>query len=194
MKRLKLHIKDMICSRCETVIRLEMKKLKAKVISIKPGYATVEVPASVEMDLIAKRLRHHGFELLTDPEKQFVEQVKTATLEYLQHQEECAATGGKSLTLSEFLMNTVGKSYSLVSKLFSRHEKKTLEHYYIELRIERVKELIDYGELNVSEIATKLGYSSGHYLSAQFKKFTGMSVSEYRKNAEKLGRKYFNKL
>ncbi len=69
-----------------------------------------------------------------------------------------------------------------------------MEHHCIHLRIERVKELLDYGELNAGEIAWKLGYSSVNYLSAQFRKVTGMSVSSYRKNAEKIGRSYFNRV
>lgn len=199
MKKLKLHIKDMICSRCETVIRLEMKKLSAKVISIKPGYAMVEVPTDVDMSLIANRLGQHGFELLEDPEQQLIGKIKTTVREYLQQQEEASHKKGHSEdtelpTLSSFLVYTLGRSYSYLSKLFSRYEEHTLEHYYIHLRIERVKELLDYNELNVSEIADKLGYSSGHYLSAQFKKVTGMSISEYRKNAEVLGRQYFDRL
>ncbi len=83
MKKIKLHIKDMICPRCETVIRMEMKKLKARIITIQPGYATVEVPVSVDLNLIGKRLRRHGFKLLEDPELLLVEKIKTVTLDYL---------------------------------------------------------------------------------------------------------------
>ena len=194
MKRLTLHIKDMICPRCETVIGQEMQKLKARVVEIKPGYATVEVPTAVDLNLIAKSLRRHGFELLEDPEKRLVEQIKTATLDYLSHQQDAATNGEKSPTLSEFMTHAVGRSYSHLSKLFSKHEERTLEHYYIGLRIERVKELLDYQELNISEIADKLGYSSGHYLSAQFRKVTGMSISDYRKDADTIGRNYLSEL
>ena len=194
MKRLTLHIKDMICPRCETVISQEMQNLKARVVEIKPGYATVEVPTAVDLNLIAKSLRRHGFELLEDPEKRLVEQIKTATLDYLSHQQDAATNGEKSPTLSEFMTHAVGRSYSHLSKLFSKHEGRTLEHYYIGLRIERVKELLDYQELNISEIADKLGYSSGHYLSAQFRKVTGMSISDYRKDADTIGRNYLSEL
>ncbi len=193
-KKLTLHIKDMICPRCETVIRQEMQKLEARVVAIKPGYATVEVPTAVDLNLIAKNLRRHGFELLEDPEKRLVEQIKTTTMDYLYRQQDAATNGEKSSTLSDFLIHTIGRSYSHLSKLFSKHEGRTLEHYYIHLRIERVKELLDYQELNISEIADKLGYSSGHYLSAQFRKVTGMSISNYRKDADTIGRNYLNEL
>ena len=194
MKKIELHIKGMICPRCETVIRQEIENLKAKVITINPGYAKVEVPTSVDMPLIGEQLRRHGFELLEDPELQLVEKIKTVTLKYLHHQENAATASEKVPTLSHFLTHTIGRSYSHLSKLFSKHEKRTLESHYIHLRIERVKELLDYGELNVGEIARKLGYSSGHYLSAQFKKVTKQSISAYRKGSEQMGRNYFDKL
>ncbi len=192
MKKLTLHIKDMICPRCETVISQEMQKLEARVVAIKPGYATVEVPTTVDINLIAERLRRHGFELLKDPEEQLVERIKTTTLHYLSRQQDAAVKGEKMLILSAFLTRAIGRSYSHLSKLFSKHEGKTLEHYYIGLRIERVKELLDYQELNISQIADKLGYSSGHYLSAQFRKVTGRSISDYRKNADTVGRNYLS--
>ena len=192
MKKLKLHIKDMVCPRCETVIRLEMERLAATVVTIKPGYAIVEVPPSVDVDLIGKQLRHHGFELLEDPEHQLVERIRTVILEYLYHQEAAAADGQKVPILSQFLTHTIGRNYSHLSKLFSRYEGKTLEQHYIHLKIERVKEFLDYGELNAGEIADKLGYSSVHYLSAQFKKVTNTSMTKYRKESERIGRNYFN--
>jgi YesN/AraC family two-component response regulator len=87
------------------------------------------------------------------------------------------------MPLIECLFRQVGKNYSFISKLFSKLENRTFEQYHIRLRIERVKEILDEGELNLGQIASKLGYSSVHYLSAQFKKVTGVSVTEYRKKA-----------
>ena len=194
MKKVKLHIKGMVCPRCETVIRIELEHLGVKIITLLPGYALVEVPPSVTLGTIAQSLHRHGFELLEDPELRLVEQIKTAILAYLRQQEIAAAENKEVATLSDFLAHTIGKSYSHLSKLFSKHEGTTLEKHYIQWRIERVKELLDNDELNVSEIAAKLGYSSVHYLSTQFKKVTGMSVSTYRKESEQIGRNYFNKL
>lgn len=192
MRKQELYIKNMVCPRCETVIRMELEQLGGHVLILRPGYASVTVPDSVNRRLIAQRLRHHGFDLLEDPEERTVEQLKAATLQYRQLQEQAASEGKILPTLSDFLTQTVGKNYAYLSKLFSRHEEKTLEKYYISLRIERVKELLHYGELNVSEIARQLGYSSVHYLSAQFKKVTGQSVSEYRKEEEVERRSYRN--
>lgn len=194
MKQLELHIKGMVCSRCETIIRQEIAQLTGSVLSIRLGYAIVEVPEHTEKKTIALRLKEHGFDLLEDADQQLVLQIKTATMEYVKHQEESAANKLKPLALSGFVARHIGRDYSSLSKLYSREEGQTLEHYYILLRIERVKELLDYDELNVSEIADKLGYSSVHYLSTQFKKITGVSVTTYRNNTKTLGRNYLNEL
>ncbi len=193
MKRLELHIKGMVCPRCETVIRQELTKLEARVVAIRPGYATVEAPLALNRSTIANQLRPHGFALLDDPDQQLLEQIRTATLDYLHWRETAASAKEEVVTRSKFLARTLGRSYSHLSKLFSQHEDKTLEQYYIHLRTERVKELLDHGELNVSEIAQKLGYSSVHYLSAQFKRVTQQSISEYRKNPSKAVRNHLDK-
>lgn len=194
MKQLELHIKGMVCPRCETVIRQEIKQLGGNVLSIKPGYANVVLPDSVSQQTIAKCLQKHKFELLEDADQQLVQQIKTAVLNYLVYQEEAVLLKQKVATLSEFISRAVGRDYSYLSKLFSHSENQTLEHYYILVRVERVKELLEYDELNASEIAYQLGYSSVHYLSAQFKKVTGMSITTYRKNLGKLGRNYLNEI
>lgn len=194
MKQLELHIKGMVCPRCETIIKQEIARLNGHVLNIRPGYAVVEVPEQVGREMIANQLQKHEFELIEDAEQQLVQQIKTATLNYMKRQEAASSQKQKPTVLSEFVSKEVGKDYSYLSKLFSRQEGQTLEHYYILLRIERVKELLDYDELNVSEIADKLGYSSVHYLSAQFKKTVGTSITNYRKNADKSGRSYLNKL
>ena len=194
MHTLELHIKGMVCPRCETVIRQELERLDVAVVSIRLGYATVEAPSSVDRSSIARQLRPHGFELLTDPEEQRLEQIRAAVFDYLRLQEAAASRGASVPALSHFLAQKVGRNYSYQSKLFSTREGRTLEHYYIHLRIERVKELLDDNERNVSEIAHQLGYSSSHYLSAQFKKVTGQSISDYRKNTRDSGRNYLNQI
>ena len=194
MKKLNLRIKNMVCPRCETVIRQEMSELNVKVIGIQPGQATVEVPPSVGLSHIAEKLRQHGFELLEEPDQRLVESIKTAVRNYLRSQEAGASARTKRPVLSRFLADHLGRDYSYMSKLFSQHEGHTLENYYIDLRLERVKELLDYGELSVKEIAHQLGYSSGHYLSAQFKKVTGQSITDYQKSTDRTGRRYLDQV
>ena len=194
MKQLELHIKGMVCPRCETIIKQEIDRLNGNILDIRPGYAIVEVPEEINREMIAGQLQKHEFELIEDAEQQLVQQIKAAILNYMKRQEAAVSKKLKIPVLSEYIARAIGRDYSYLSKLFSRQEGQTLEHYYILLRIERVKELLDYNELNVSEIADKLGYSTVHYLSAQFKKTVGISITNYRKNAEKSGRSYLNEL
>ena len=176
MKTINLHIKNMVCPRCIFVVQNELAQLGAGITTIRLGYATIQVPEHVTKNEIASRLGSYGLELLEDQESILVEKIKLIIQCYIQRQE----MSPKDSTLSEFLAQEIGKNYNFLSKLFSKHERQTIETYYIDKRIDRVKELITYDELNLSEIAVMLGYSSVHYLSSQFKRVTGLSVSEYK--------------
>ena len=186
MKSISLHIKNMVCPRCIFVIENELKELGANVLSIELGHATITSPVSLTLPTIESRLEQFGFELLENKEDMLVEEIKIAIGHYAQQQEESSA----EVTLSEFLSRELGKNYNYLSKLFSKHESQTIERRFIEIRIERVKQLLDYEELTLSEIAIKLGYSSVHYLSNQFKKITSRSVSEYKDHVKSLHHRY----
>lgn len=166
----------MVCPRCIMVVQDCLEKLGAESLNVSLGHARVKVPAGFLMDTAATDLKKVGFELLFDPEQQLTEQLRLKILDYLQLSE------GKNLplTLSAFLTEGLHKNYTALSKHFTRHAGQTIEGYYINCRIERVKALLNEQELNVSQIADKLGYSSVHYLSAQFKKVTGISISTYK--------------
>lgn len=191
-KKITLHIKNMVCPRCILVIEREFKSLGADTIDIQLGYVTAILPEAFSLESLDKKLKEFGFELLRNREMIHVEQTKVAVQEYL-----LALEGKKTdKPLSEYIGRKVGKNYNYISKLFSSQEGKTIEKYFIHLRIEKVKELVDYNELSLSQIAIKLGYSSVHYLSNQFKKITGISVSEYKKNSggneNRLDRRYLD--
>ena len=132
-----------------------------------------------ETQIIAfgKALKPLGFELLSDKRTRLVERVKGALMEILR------STIPDSFQLSTFLQDRLGKEYSAISKLFSEVEGMTIERYFILLKVERVKELMVYDELNLAEIADQLGYSSPAHLSAQFKQVTGLPPSHFRKVA-----------
>ena len=168
----------MVCPRCIMVVENELNKLGAKVESVKLGYAQVKLPVSLTLEEIDIQMKKFGFELIHDPESILTEQTKVVVLDYLKHVE---SKGKEAKKLSEYISLKIGKNYNYLSKVFSSKTGNTLEKYYICLRVEKVKELLDYNELNVSEIAMALGYSSVHYLSNQFKKITGFSVSDYKK-------------
>jgi len=173
-----LHIKNMVCPRCISTVRETLTELGLHVQSVQLGeveVAETELPAS-EVD---QALRKHGFELITEKEEQTVTRIKAALIDYLADLE----TQKKLVNLSSYLSERFQVSYPNLSKTFSRVENTTIEKHLILLRIERVKELLSYGELTLSEIASCLRYSSVQALSNQFRKVTGFSVSDYRHEA-----------
>ncbi len=188
MKTINLNIKNMVCPRCILVIQNELQDLGATVSTIQLGRATVQIPTTLTRATIAARLNTYGFELLEDKEEILLEQIKLG----IQHYIELLENSTKETMLSDFLAHEVGKNYNFLSKLFSKSEGLTIEAYYINKRIDRVKELLQYDELNLSEIAIKLGYSSVHYLSSQFKRVTGLSVSDYKEVIRDENRYYRN--
>ena len=116
-----------------------------------------------------------GFELIDDKRSLMIEKMKSVIIE-LVHELDAKL----NIKLSEYLSNKLNQEYSLLSKLFSEVEDVTIEKYFINQKIERVKELLIYDQLSLSEIAHKLNYSSVSYLSNQFKKITGFSPSHYK--------------
>lgn len=118
-----------------------------------------------------------GFEVIREKEKILVEQIKQSIIELVHH-----STYNAMVRNSDYLVERFNMSYPYLSGLFSKHEKITLEKYIILHKIEKVKELIGYGDLSLSEIAYMMGYSSVQYLSTQFKAITGVSVTDYKIN------------
>lgn len=174
-----LHIKGMVCRRCIQVVSNELKDLGMEIISIELGKAIIKDPQhKINIEIIQQVLQQNGFELLTDEESKIIENVKiimiliTDVLPILM-----------KLNLSQILSNKTGKEYTYLSKLFSKVEGITIEKYFIQLKIEKAKEFIQDGQLNFTEIAYELGYSSVNYLSNQFKQSTGMNMSNYKKRA-----------
>lgn len=173
-----LHIKNMVCPSCITVISNELKNLGVTFEIEKLGEVTIFNPDSVDKEAIRQALEKHGFELIQDKEILIVEQIKLAVNDLIQNSRHKPI----NLRNSDFIAQNIGMSYSSLSKLFSKHEHTTIEKYIIHQKVEKVKELLEYGEMNLSEIASALGYSSVHHLSSQFKSVTGISASEYKKN------------
>ncbi len=183
MKGTILHIKNMVCDRCIMAIKNTLTSLGVQISHVELGYAQVKIPEAVSWEAIASELNELGFELLQDKDMVLLEQIKLAVIRFLQ----MPPAEKETLSLSKFIASSVGKNYYYVSKLFSKVEGRTIEQYYIQLRVEKVKELIDYDEMSLGQIAAQLGYSSVHYLSSQFKKVTGISVSAYRKSTSGKG-------
>ena len=171
-----IQLKNMVCGCCVRLLRKELDVDGILIHDIKLG--TLEFsydPKKVSLKSIEKILTESGFEIILDKEKVLVEQIKQAMVELIHN-----STYNAMVRNSDYLVERFDMSYPYISSLFSKHENTTLEKFTIFHKIEKVKELIQYGELTLSEIAYMMGYSSVQYLSTQFKSVTGVSVTEYR--------------
>jgi AraC family transcriptional regulator len=180
-----LHIKNMICSCCIKLLKLEFEKAGIIVSGAKPGVFNIQYePEIITMDKIEAILGELGMELIKTRDHKIVEQIKTAVIELIHQSNNVDSLVRKS----EYLVEKLAMSYQNMSKLFSKYEPVTLERYIILNKIERIKELIDSDDYTLSEIAYMMDYSSVQYLSNQFKKETGISVSDYKKSEQSIKR------
>ena len=170
-----LQIKNMVCPRCIRVVSEELSKLSVTVHNVRLGEAIVETN-NVPEAAIEKVLLENGFELLNDKEDQIVEKIKSISIQLARQDSETESM----VRNSDYIAQQLGMSYSSISKLFSRHENITLEKYIIFQKLEHVKELLQYNQYTLSEIAYKMGYRSVQHLSNQFKKYINLSVTDYK--------------
>lgn len=173
-----LHVKNMVCDRCIRIVREEMERIGLDVRSVKLGEAVVASTREPDMDDVRSVLHANGFELIDDKKAKIIERVKTTIINLIHHSDPEKSPRMKT---SALIAREVGYDYPYLSGLFSSVENITIEKYIILQRIERVKELIVYNELTLSEIAYKTGFSSVQHLSNQFKKNTGLTPSYFRK-------------
>ncbi len=172
-----LHIRNMVCPRCVMVVRETLEKLGFDVRTVELGRAVVTPDDSIPLEKVDEKLQEYGFELIQGKDRQLVERIKSLLIRYVRNLEESE----EAPKLSDYLSEKMHQHYSSLSSAFSENENTTIEKYVIHLKIERVKELLSYGELTLSEIAFKLNYSSVAHLSNQFRQITGMSVTDYKK-------------
>jgi AraC-like DNA-binding protein len=171
-----LHIKGMVCRRCIKVITDELEKSGVEVLSIELGKAKVKYPKGlITNSMIKSILQNNDFELLNDEETQIIERIKIIIIQLVDNLPIVL-----NQKLSEFVSSQIGKDYTYLSKLFSKVEGKTIEKYFIKIKIEKVKELLVYDELSLSQISYELNYSSPQHLSKQFKKITGLTPTEFK--------------
>lgn len=175
-----LFIKNMVCNRCITAVQNELVKLDLKIQNIKLGEVTLEKEPTIdEKNKLYTALDQLGFEIIDDKKSRIIEQIKNSIIELVHHQE-----NDSKINLSDVLVEKINHDYNYLSNLFSAVEGTTIEKYFIAQKIEKVKELLVYDELSLSEIALRLNYSSVGYLSNQFKKVTGLSPSQFKKNLD----------
>ncbi len=158
-------------------VKSVLEELKIDYLQIQLGKAILKKTISNEMvKKVQAGLARYELELMDDKRKIIVESVKVLIIDILQ-----SSSDEVSLKLSVYLSNSLGYDYTYLSNIFSTEESSTIERFYINKRIEKVKQLIAYENLNVSEIAYKLKFSSGPHLCFQFKKITGLTPSAFKK-------------
>ncbi len=181
METTALYIKNMVCPRCIKAVRQVLEQHGQDIVDVSLGKAVLNTfPGAGELDAIARALGDEGFILLDDRKQQIVESIKNIIVETVHYGD----LDELNQNFSTLLSGRLQKDYHLLSKLFSEVESTTIEQYIIHQKIEKVKELLAYGELTLSEISYKLGYSSVAHLSAQFKKVTGLTPSQFRQLKE----------
>lgn len=180
----------MVCDRCKTAVKTAFEKLGFNPVSVALGEVEIASPSITvaQIDELKSALQKLGFDLLEDRKKQIVAQIKATIIELVHY-----ATEPLKINLSDYLSDKLNMEYTTLSTIFSENEPLTIEKFIINQKIEKVKELLTYGEKSLSEIAFLLNYSSVAHLSAQFKKITGQTTSAF-KQSKLTGRKTLDKL
>ena len=166
----------MVCIRCQMVVKSELEKLDLKYTQVKIG--EVDLVGDVKPEQLGQLnigLKKAGLSLMDDKKSILVEKVRSAIIELVHYSEDQI-----KVNLSDFLSEKLNYNYTYLANLFSEVMGVTIEKFYLTHKIERVKELIVYDELNLSEIAWKMHYSSVAHLSNQFKKYTGLTPTHFK--------------
>lgn len=172
-----LYVKNMVCDRCILIVRQQLGNLGLAVGEITLGRVEViPVPDEAKLQDISAAFHVLGFELIDRDKDQLIELVKTTVIRLVHYSD----LNEIRQSLMSIIAAELNKEYSYLSRLFSDAEGITIEKYIIQQKIEKVKELLEYGELNLNEIALKMGYSSSAHLSAQFKSVSGVSPSKFK--------------
>ncbi|WP_173965227.1 helix-turn-helix domain-containing protein [Flavobacterium collinsii] len=178
---MKLYIKNMVCGRCKMVVKSEFEKLGLHPIAVELG--EVELQDSIsksQKEILLKNLQALGFDFIDDKKSKTVEKVKNLIVDLVHHK-----NNDLKVTMSDYLIKNLNQDYSTLSNLFSELENTTIEKYFISQKIEKVKELLIYNELSLSQIADTLNYSNVAHLSNQFKKITGFNPTSFKQLKDK---------
>ena len=174
---MKLTIRNMVCDRCRSTVRRILAAQGLPVEQVELGEVELARQAtSPELAALRGALRTEGFELVDDRDSATIARIKAAIVKLVHHNGDLT----ERVKLSDHLGHVLHKEYSGLSSLFSQVEGITVEQFFLLQRLERVKELIKYDELTLSEIADRTGFSSVAHLSGQFKKLTGMTPTAFK--------------
>ncbi|MEA5139111.1 helix-turn-helix domain-containing protein [Arcicella rigui] len=178
---MKLYIKYMVSARCKIMVKTELKKLGLHFIVVDLGEVEImETLSASQREELKIALLASGLELMDDKKAMLIEKIKNVVIEMVHYSEELP-----KINFSNFLSEKLNYDYTYLANLFSEVQGTTIEQFIISHKIERIKELMIYGELNITEIAQQMNYSSVAHLSSQFKKVTGLSPSHFRQLKDK---------
>ena len=167
----------MVCIRCKMVVKSELEKLGLHYISVELGEVKILENISPEqLSQFDEGLKKSGLELMDDKKSMLIEKIKNCIVELVHYSDEQI-----KVNLSDYLSEKLNFDYTYLANLFSEVQGTTIEKFFIAHKIEKAKELLVYDELNLTEIADKLHYSSVAHLSNQFKKITGLTPSHFKK-------------
>jgi len=171
----------MVSERCKMAVKEALRSMGLHFIVVDLGEVDLmETLSKEQRDLLNETLKISGLELMDDKKAVLIEKIKNTIVEMIHHSEESVKTN-----FSDYISKKLEYDYTYLANLFSEVQGTTIEHFIISHKVERIKELIIYDELNITEIAWKLNYSSVAHLSNQFKKVTGLSPSHFRKLKDK---------
>jgi len=171
----------MVSKRCKIAVKEELKRLGLHFIMVDLGEVEIMENITAEQrDQVKIALLNSGFELMDDKRAELIEKIKNVIIEMVHH-----TNGIIKINFSDLLSEKLNLDYTYLANLFSDVQGTTIEQFVISHKIERIKELIIYDELNITEIAWKMNYSSVGHLSNQFKKMTGLSPSHFKQLKDK---------
>ena len=181
---MKLYIKNMVCNRCKMVVKSELEKLGYQPVTVELGEVEIDRDLNEEeKQRLTAIMQEYGFDLIDDRKSRLIERIKNLIIEVVHEKDSQLKT-----SLSDYITSQLHHDYHYLSNLFSEVEGTTIEKFFINQKIEKVKELLVYDELSLSEIAYRMNYSSVAYLSNQFKRVTGLTPSHF-KNIKSIRRK-----
>jgi AraC-like DNA-binding protein len=184
-----IFIKNMVCPRCIASVEAILKNLKIDYGSVTLGQVnTPQIISTEKKEVLNEVLLSHGFELLEDSKSKIINKIKGLIVDEIHYKKDIL-----KVNFSSFIAEELDQEYTSLSKLFSSVEGITIERFILKQKIEKVKELLFYNQLTLSEIAFQLNYSSTAHLSSQFKKETGLTPTQF-KNIRKPLRKSLDQL
>lgn len=172
-----LHIKNVVCRRCKMTLRQILERLRIPYVKISLGEVVLEEPLTKsQQKAFQSEIKKVGFELLEDKNERLVNAIKSIIISDIYEGE-----GFSNQNLSVILSEQLHFDYSYLSNLFTAIEGKSINTFQQEIKVERIKELLEYNELSITQIADDLGFGNAGYLSTAFKKHTGITPSQYRR-------------